>query len=207
MSLFALSPEWSDFYAIGGFVVGVVGLVIGVGGFWIAIWQIRKTKHAVEAAQEAASRMMEENKKAYQRFVGSYASLLLSELQNAVNGNDWKLASMRSLDLGGLLASLPSTGSLTEDDAIGSSVADLRDFGQKFSELTTKQKPKYPVNKWKRLVQALHARLDILRAPFGGIRDGQRNPNDSDANAPTDRSDAPGEVESRGSDLGPPRNI
>ena len=102
MILFALSPEWNDFYAIAGFYVGILGLVIGVGGFWIAIWQIRKTKRAVEAAQEAASSMMEENKKAYQRFVGSYASLLLSELQKAVNANDWRMASMRSLDLGGL---------------------------------------------------------------------------------------------------------
>src|SRR5438874_3538478 len=119
MILFALSPEWNDFWQVGGFVVGVIGFVV-------TIWQIRKTKHAFEAAEEAARITYRESKKSYERFVGDYASLLLSELQNAVNAKDWKFAGIRAIDLGGLLALLPSTGSSTEDDAIASSVADLR---------------------------------------------------------------------------------
>jgi hypothetical protein len=37
MVLFALDPGWNEFFAIGGFVVGVIG-------FAVTIWQIVKTK-------------------------------------------------------------------------------------------------------------------------------------------------------------------
>jgi hypothetical protein len=78
--LFALDPFWSDWYTGAGFVVGVLGLIISLGGFWIAIVQINKTKHAAEAAQEASFKTLAETKDSYERFVGAFATRLLSEL-------------------------------------------------------------------------------------------------------------------------------
>ena len=44
------SAEWV------GLTVGLVGLVVSIGGFWIAIYQIRKTRTAASAAAAAADR-------------------------------------------------------------------------------------------------------------------------------------------------------
>ena len=92
MTLFALDPWWNDFYTIGGFIAGIIGALVSVGGFWIAIGQIRKTMHAAQAAQDAANKTLEESKKSYARFVGSFASRLMSELQRAVNTKEWMIA-------------------------------------------------------------------------------------------------------------------
>ena len=98
MILFALSPEASDTLTVWGFVVGVIGCFVGLVGFGYTIYQVRKVKAAAEAAEEAAKKTLTESKTAYARFVGTYASRLLSELQRAANAKDWKLAEVRALD-------------------------------------------------------------------------------------------------------------
>ena len=84
MILFALSPETSDALTVWGFVVGVIGCLIGILGFGYTIYQVSKVKAAAEAAEEAAKKTLAESKDAYERFVGTYALRLLSELQTSV---------------------------------------------------------------------------------------------------------------------------
>src|SRR5437868_6631449 len=118
MILLALDPWWTDFYTVGGFVFGVLGLGVGIGGFWIAIRQIQHTRRAAEAAAEAAKVTLAESKEGYERFVAAHAGRMLSELQAAVLGADWKVASLRSRDLAEILATLPTTGNPTTDGII-----------------------------------------------------------------------------------------
>src|SRR4051794_19563597 len=107
MFLFALEPVWLDYLcAVGGLIVGIVG-------FGFTIWQLRRTMHAAEAAQKAAKETLEESKEAYARFVGAFASRLVSELQHGVNSEDWKLGELRAQDLAELLATLPHTRGAT----------------------------------------------------------------------------------------------
>jgi len=35
-------------------ILGVFGLLVSIAGFWLALWQLRRTRHAAEAAQEAS---------------------------------------------------------------------------------------------------------------------------------------------------------
>jgi hypothetical protein len=185
MYLFALAPWWNDFYTAGGFYIGVLGCVVGVAGFWIALVQIKKTQRAALAARDAANKTLAETKEAYERFVAAFASRLLAELQNAANAKQWQLAHIRSHDLAELLATLPGTGHESTDAANIESVRSLREFGQRFAEATTSNKVLFPAKlvneRWKPLLQLLHARLDRLRAPFREQRDDQvsaHNPTD-----------------------------
>ncbi len=162
MVLFALDPWWNDFFAVSGFVVGVLGLIIGVGGFWIALVQIRRTRDAVEAARIASAHVLANSRNSYERFVGDYGSRLLSEMKSAINRSNWEHAEMRSNDLADLLGTVASSNGRVE------SISELREFGQAFSKRTN-GKPKFSQAKWNTLLLQLHAQLDVLRTPFKEI--------------------------------------
>ncbi len=114
MILLALSPETSDFLTVWGFVVGVLGLLVGVVGFGYTIYQVWKVKAAAEAAKEAAEKTLAESREAYEKFVGAFASRLLSDLEDAVNSKDWALATIRAKDV----AELVSTASQSIPDTV-----------------------------------------------------------------------------------------
>jgi hypothetical protein len=187
MTLFALSPEASDALTVWGFAVGVIGLIVGVAGFWIAIVQIRQTRKvaeagqkAAEAAREASEKTLSESKDAYERFVGAFASRLLSELQRAVNSKDWRFAEIRAQDLAELLATLPDI-----EEPVSRIVLELRVFGQKFASRATEGEPRFALTKWNGLLNELNTCLDRIRAPF------QRTARREDA-ADDDRTELPG---------------
>jgi hypothetical protein len=200
MPLFALDPWWNDFYTIGGFIAGIIGAVVSIGGFWIAIGQIRKTMHAAQAAQAAANKTLIESKKSYARFVGSFASRLMSELQRAVNTKEWKIADLRAHDLAEVLGTLTPSSSV-----VASIVRRLRAFGQEFADIVSGEKSSVGRTKWKELLTELHARLDTLRAPFGDVEHDEIGSQDPTDHIPDNRSQSPGEDESRSGELDPPQ--
>ena len=88
MPLFALDTVWNDFFAAGGFWVGVIGLLIGVLGFWYTILQVRKTTSAAVAAAHAAEQTRDEVKTSFRRFVGGLAHRFLAEARTAVESEN-----------------------------------------------------------------------------------------------------------------------
>lgn len=193
MYLFALDSWWNDFYTAGGFYVGVMGAVVGIAGFWIAIKQIRETKRAALAAKGASEKTLAESKESHERFVGAFASRLLSELQRAVNEKDWTLSAARAHDLAEVLATVPNV-----DAANVAALKSLRYFGQLFSEMlaTNRKQLSATVQKdrWKPVVELLHTRLDQLRAPFRERHDDHDRTHRTDHPAPetaSDRSEPP----------------
>ena len=169
MILFALTPETSDALTVWGFVVGVFGCTVGVFGFAYTIYQVRKVKAAAEAAAEAATKTLAESKGAYERFVAAFGSRLLSELENAINTKDWKLAVVRSQDLAELLATLPSALADPAAAALIAQMTNLRDLTEEFVRLVDAKAEKIPprvAKKWSPLRLLLHSRLDQLRKPF-----------------------------------------
>lgn len=168
--LFALSQCWNDFLTIGGFLVGVISLVLGVIAFYYtlrALWEARDaakaSKTAAEAARDAANKTLAESKGAYGKFVGSFASRILADLKKAVDDQDWKLATVRADDLAEFVASVPH-----EIPTAGDEAALLRVFGRKFAAGDAEHKPKFNTAKWNELILKLHAHLDSVNAPFGG---------------------------------------
>lgn len=197
MHLFALDPWWSDFYAVGGFVVGVLGLAVGFAGFGYTIYQVRKVKVAALAAEEAAKRTLAESKASYERFVGGYTSRLLSELRNAEAVEDWKLAVVRCHDLAELLGTLA-----VSRQVIGELSRELRDFGQKFTRRASGEKPKFSQQKWARLLTMLHEFLDQLNTPFRESQHGPVSPNNPAGQVPGNRTNALGEDQGEAGELG-----
>jgi uncharacterized membrane protein len=55
------SDGWRDTVAVGSLVVTVAGLVATIVGLYYAIVQIRKTKTAAQAAEEAANRAVRDS--------------------------------------------------------------------------------------------------------------------------------------------------
>jgi hypothetical protein len=212
MILFALDPWWNDFYAAGGFWLGVAGTIIGVAGFAIAIYQIveakratRDAKTAAEAARDAANQTLAESKDAFERFVAAHAGRILSELEGAVRAADWNVAEMRCRDMADLIATLPATGNTATDDKMIEAVKQLREFGHTYADLGAREAKRLPPGvtktQWKPLLQVLNARLDQLRAPFREHNDGQRSSDDPSRATPADRSTPPHEDESRSGEL------
>lgn len=202
MLLSAIDPWWNDLYAAGGFWIGAISLVVGVVGFIFAIVQIRlaktatnEAKTAAVAAKEAAEKTLRESKDAFERFVAAHAGRMLSELQTAVTGADWKVAELRSRDMADIISTLPTTSSTATDDKITEAVEQLRAFGHTFAELAEKKAkrlaPKVAKDRWRPLLQTLHARLDQLRAPFRENDDGQLSPDDPDRAAPENHPESP----------------
>ena len=172
-ALFALEPGTADGLTIWGFVATVLGLVIGVVGFLYTIHQVRKVKAVAEAAEEAATATRAESRASYERFVGAFASRLMSEMTQTVSANNWIAAAMRSRDVAELLGTLPGTMEL---------VSELRAFGEIFVERAEGRSPRYAITKWRDHITRIHVRLDPLRAPF-------RDPNYDEVR--TDRSTSP----------------
>lgn len=204
MSLFALDPLWNDIYTAGGFWIGVLGTFVGVAGFWIAIKQIRETrkaaeagKLAAEAAQEAAETALTESKESYKRFVGAFASRLLSELRTAVVDEDWKIATVRCHDLAEMLGTIATSSS-----EVGELIRELRDFGKKFTRRASGEKPKFSQPKWDRLVNGLHELLDQLNTPFRERPHGPVSAHNPAGEVPVDRPHAAGEDEGETGELG-----
>jgi hypothetical protein len=176
MILFALDPWWNDFYAAGGFWLGVAGGIVGLLGLAYTIYQVQKTKTAAEAARDAAKTTVAESKEAFERFVAAHAGRILSELEAAVGAAHWEVATLRARDMAEIIATLPATNNPTEDAKIADAVNQLREFGHTFTEFAEKEatrlQPKVAKEQWQPLLQTLHTRLDQLRAPFRETHDG-----------------------------------
>lgn len=187
MPLFALDPWWNDALAISGFVIGLVGTLLGAVGLWYTYHQVRKVETAATAANAATEKAHRESEELYSRFIGAYASRLLVDLQRAVLGENWAAADSRAQELADLLAALPDAA-----DPGGGDVSKLRGFGLKFAA----GGKGYGKAKWDEFAQRLHARLDALRTLRLG---GAHGPNRSDDPRPAVPGDRP---ESSRSDAG-----
>jgi hypothetical protein len=198
MTLFALSPEASDALTVWGFVVGVIGCLIGVLGFGYTIYQVKKVKAAAEAAEEAATKAVADSQASYQRFVGTFGYLLASELQSATNAKDWKFASLRARDLASLLGTV-----VISRPPVRELIGELRSFAQKFAKRAAGENPKFSEPKWTQLLNDLHAQLDELNAPFRESSHGAVSLNDPGREVPGDGEEPPREDESGPSPLGP----
>jgi hypothetical protein len=168
MILLALDPWWNDFYAAGGFFVGVIGFII-------TIVQIGRARGAAVAARDAANKTLAESKDAYERFIGAFASRFLAELEAAVKAKHWSLAQLRCSDLAELIAALPASPDQEVRKATAEAITSLRDFSHTFAETPSKEPAdlsKPNLKKWKLLLQLLHRQLDHLRKPFREKADG-----------------------------------
>ena len=77
---------------IANLVVSVLGLVVAVGGFAIAIWQIRRTRTAAESAESAATAARASIFSVTSLLDLSQASMLIEQLKELHRNEDWSRA-------------------------------------------------------------------------------------------------------------------
>lgn len=165
MHLFALDPLWSDFFTVGGFAVAVFG-------FAYTIRQVWKVQVAADAAKAAAQETLDESRASFERFIGTHASRLVTELDDAVNTKNWPIAKIRAHDLAELFATLRDP-----DNTTNLIVEDLRNFGQVFAENCLKTRASYDREKFRAVINQVRQRLDRLREPFPEERRGHGESN------------------------------
>jgi hypothetical protein len=90
-----LTEFWRDLLSLVSLGLTVVGFILTALGLWYAILQIRKTKSAVEAAEEAANRALAESERNFQRYAAANAHRFINEAKMHVDGKAWEKAAMR----------------------------------------------------------------------------------------------------------------
>lgn len=142
-------------------VIGVLGLIIGIGGFGYTIYQVRKTKKAADAARAAATQTLDESRRRFTRFVASYAYRLLNDARTRVDSEKWELAALRVNDLADQVAQL-----IPAEPELQTTVDELREFGQFFVKKARETERRFAHQKWGNLLVRLQSQLDRLHAPF-----------------------------------------
>jgi uncharacterized iron-regulated membrane protein len=161
MPTFALSDFWVDFYAISGFWLGLVALVVGVLGFGYTIYQVRKTRSAAEAAQEAAERAIKESRHAVRAMIAGGTLRWVSELRDAVRSEAWDLAARRANDLADLIAAMPIAEAPLEELR-----RELRKWAETFHKRASNRIKQFQSAKWAEFFLHLEAAIDRLRVPL-----------------------------------------
>jgi hypothetical protein len=149
-----LSEAWRDIIAVGSLIVTVIG-------FWLAIWQIRKTKSAALAAQDAANRSFEESRNHFQRYVISCSTRFLAESKLYASNESWDKAGLRLGDLADQVAQLTDT-----DQSWSAFLIELRQW-----ETTFKSMPrgKFAIRKWTGFLERLQSKVDSHHGPYKDI--------------------------------------
>jgi hypothetical protein len=170
MSLLALDPFWNDLYAVAGVVIGLLGLLVGLLGFGYTIYQVRKTKAAAQAAEEAASRVLDESRHSFRRLVAASAHRYLVEARRRVHDEEWQLAALRAEDLADQLSQLHG-----EDPELGSVVDAVRELAQVMMEKSKVPTRKFAQKRWNELAQVVQRKVDRLQQLFAGAAEGSHD--------------------------------
>jgi hypothetical protein len=76
-------------------LIAIVGFGLTAAGLVYAILQIRKTKTAAEAAEEAAKRALTESRRNLQRYAAGNAHRFVNEAKTHVDRQEWEKAAIR----------------------------------------------------------------------------------------------------------------
>ena len=164
--LAAITAPWDDIYAAGGFITGLLGLFVGVLGFAYTIVQIKKTKSAAMAAQEAANQMLQESRRRFQKFVATTISRLLADAKRFVSDENWTIASYVTDQVADFLAL-----SSDADADIPDMVQALRKYGQQMAARIKDSEAPFHSRKWSEIVQRVQVKIDQWHAPFNQMED------------------------------------
>jgi hypothetical protein len=149
-----LSEAWRDIIAVGSLIVTVIG-------FWLAIWQIRKTKSAALAAQEAANRSFEESRNHFQRYVISCSTRFLAESTLYASNKSWDKAGLRLGDLADQVSQLTDT-----DQSWSAFLKELREWETAFNSMPGR---KIAIRKWTSFLERFQSKVDSHHGPYKDI--------------------------------------
>ncbi len=159
-----LSELWRDVLAS----LGAAGTLASVAGLVYAIYQIRKTKSAAEAARVASEETRTLSRQDYQRYAVANAVQFIGELKAFVAGKVWERASLRFSDLA-VQASQVANLQRPNDPETANQweiLADeLRQWAQSCEKVLAGQ-IKFQQGKWTKLLPRLESMFHTYHGPF-----------------------------------------
>lgn len=167
-----LSHNW-------GGAVGVLGLLFTVGGFWLAIWQIRLSKRAAEQAAAAArdaAVASRETREEIQKNIGiaelETIGRLIDDVKRFHINRKWELAREKYNDIRRGLSRLRSFHPDMDDEdqvKISAAIVAIDDLDRAISgALLAKKEPSTPL-KYHGALSEVQSTLDVIqrRLQFG----------------------------------------
>jgi hypothetical protein len=154
-----LTDFWRD-------VISLVGFGLTAAGLVYAILQIRKTKSAAEAAEEAAKKAVIESQRNFQRYAAGNAHRYVHEAKGHVERQEWEKAATRLNDLA------DQVGQLAHMDDEWRQMADaLRMWAEDCTRHARGAKSRFAKNKWAAFYLSLQAKIDLYYGPFAPTRE------------------------------------
>ena len=154
-----LSDSWRDGLAVSG----GIGVIITAVAFLVAIYQVSRATSVAEASSNAAVEALSESRRKYKQYVVSHVSRLISEACIYVKKSDWRLASLRLIDLADLAAQISD-----EDEQWGDLTGRLRGKESSFERVGSDEIVFSPSlrGKWRKLVCDLSSKITESDRPF-----------------------------------------
>ena len=156
---------WRDVISIAGFSLTALGLIY-------AIVQIRKTKSAAHAAEEAANQSLAETHASFQRYAAATAHRFINEAQIHIDNQQWEKAAVRFNDVADQAAQLAALDSEWERLA-----EELRSWAATCGRHAMGELTRFAKNKWVRFIVRLQAKIDSCHGPFRDMP--RERPNDT----------------------------
>lgn len=143
-----LNDFWRD-------ILTIVGFASTIAGLYYAIAQIRKTKTAARAAEEASKTALNESHYLFQRYAASNAQRFINEATIHVENRSWQEGRMRVNDLA------DQAGQLASLDPAWQEFADtLRRWSATLGKMTRNKSARFASNKWAEFVVRLQTKID-----------------------------------------------
>ncbi|MCX7428132.1 MAG: hypothetical protein NTW96_21190 [Planctomycetia bacterium] len=154
-----LSDDWRDVLA----VCGGVGVIITAVAFLLALHQVSRATSVAEASSKAAVEVLNESRRKHDRYLVSRISRLLNEVSAYVRSGEWRLASVRLLDLAELVSQI-SDGDARWDDLAGR----LGEMEEWFERVGNSGRPCSTSlrGKWRKLRTDLSSKITETDRPF-----------------------------------------
>jgi len=149
-----LTEAWRDIIALGSLAVTLVG-------FGLAYWQLRKTKTAALAAQEAAERSVDESRRQFQSYILACSMRYLAEAKLLASRNQWPEASTRLGDLADQMVQLADF-----DEDWLPLLSEVRDWAGKIDDPTKKPRMR---SKFVATLQRVQQKVDSHHGPFKSV--------------------------------------
>jgi len=132
-------------------------------GLIYAIAQIRKTKSAAQAAEEAAKIVLHETQKSFQKYVIALAHRFINEVKALVRAQppDWVKAAMRLSDLADQMAHTVSPAAVANSE-----VDEVRNWAGRFHKYAVGKLKRFPDKEWEAFLARFESRIDSLMRPF-----------------------------------------
>jgi hypothetical protein len=163
-----LTDWWRDFFAIAGFILTVVGLLLTLAGLGWTIWQVYLIKTVATATQEATANALREIRGDFEKYSIANVRRYLPEALVYIEQGSWGHASLRLYDVAEQTAQMARVMGNPDEDWLDITNL-LRGFAETAKKCASGKIKRFPHEKWTPVLSRLHAKIDIHVSPLPNV--------------------------------------